>query len=738
MLRRMSVTIPITGMTVLLILSITFSFYHIQVKALRDIFWGKEITKAEDIYYIVESLIKRDSRKLTALSKALKEHNSLNEGLIYYTSSGGKTGLLKETMDNLFPELDVDICQVFDQDYKSIYSVTKNGTVKIDFSVSDLNKALDKNHNLIAAKTGKKWALIAFVKIMNQEFQTGKLAIGKWIDDDYANKIAYETEVHVSFGSKDGVIASSLPVEQRGHISRKALQDSIVDIRAIRVEDSENFKVSHYSPMELAGKVFSVIVEINTKPTYQLLEKNKNHILKLSFLILLIAISLGVSIALYTLKPLKNLKEKAKQTVLDISGEDLKEKKENEILSLIRCFDKMVETVTSHISERRDAEKALKKHKADLETKVGQRTAELKAANTKLICTIDELEERTKQTQLFNQFGDLIQACDSEKETYTLLIKFCRKLFPNDSGYLSIFEKTKKVMQVVASWGSLRVVGEDFRPNSCWAIRRGHLHFVQNPEIDPICPHIEESSSAIYICAPMIAQGEVLGMLHLRINSENEGMKAEEVEKLYFSKQMMVTSLLEHYAPPLTNLRLRETLKMQSIHDHLTGLYNRRYMIDTLEFEARRAKRHNTTLGIIMVDVDHFKNFNDMFGHEVGDSVLRELGSFLRNNIRQEDIACRYGGEEFLLILPSTSLENSRLRAEALREKIEKKLTVNHLKKIHNITVSLGVAVFPIHGDTIEETLNAADSALYLAKTNGRNRVEVGNGHSRKVNISSA
>jgi diguanylate cyclase (GGDEF)-like protein len=438
------------------------------------------------------------------------------------------------------------------------------------------------------------------------------------------------------------------------------------------------------------------------------------------------------------LRPLKNLKKKAKQTVLDISGEDIKEDKGNEILSLIRCFDKMVETVVNHISERRDAEEALKKHKAELESQVEQRTTELKTANLKLICTIDELEERTKQTQLFNQFGDLIQACDSETETYGLLIKFCKKLFPYDSGYLSIFEKAGKVMKVVASWGRLQVVDEDFKPSSCWAIRRGHLHFVQNPEIDPICPHVKGFSGSLYLCAPMIAQGEVLGMLHLQIHTEDEKPAAEEIEKLYFSKQMMVTSLLEHYAPPLTNLRLRETLKMQSIHDHLTGLYNRRYMMDTLEFEARRAKRHNTTLGIIMVDVDHFKQFNDTFGHEVGDIVLRELGSFLRNNIRQEDIACRYGGEEFILILPSTSLENSRMRAESLREKIEKKLTINHLKKIHSITISLGVAVFPLHGETIEETLNAADSALYLAKTNGRNRVEVGNGNLRKMHISSA
>jgi len=347
---------------------------------------------------------------------------------------------------------------------------------------------------------------------------------------------------------------------------------------------------------------------------------------------------------------------------------------------------------------------------------------------------VDELEQRTKLTQLFNQFGDLIQACDTEEETYNLLIKFCRKLFPTDSGYLSIFDNPRKVMKVVSSWGEIVIDNEEFKKNACWAIRRGHIHFVVNPEIEPLCPHLKNNYGYEYLCAPMIAQGEVLGMLHLRLDPDYKYLNDENREHIHNAKQMNIVSLLEHYASPLINLRLRETLKMQSIHDHLTGLFNRRYMRDTLEFEVRRAKRHNSTLGLIMVDVDYFKKFNDTYGHETGDIVLRELGSFLRNNIRKEDIACRYGGEEFILILPNTSLENSHTRAEDLREKIEKEFTINHLKKIHRITVSLGVAVFPIHGHTIEETLNAADTALYLAKTRGRNRVEVVN--SDKISVS--
>ena len=729
MIRRVSITYPTIGMAVLIILSVTFSFYYIEVKALRDILWVKETAKAEDIYYIVESLIQRDSDKLVTLSKVLKEHNGLTEGLKFFISSDGDAGSLKVVMNNLFSQLGVDICQIFDKNCKLIYGITKSGEGHSDFSDIEMDAILSSNDKLIAEKVGNKWALIDSVQIISENELYGKIMIGKWIDDDYANKIAYETEVHVSFGLADGVIASSLPPRQRMNIDNRALKDSIMDIKSIRIEHAKNFKVIHYSPMELAEKVFGLIVEIDTKSSYQLLELNKNHILKFSILILIVAISLLIAVMLYTLRPLKSLKDKAKQTVRDISGEDLEDRRENEIVSVIRFFDKMVETVTNHISERKEAETALKKHKEDLETRIEKRTTELKKANTKLIHTVDELEQRTKQTLLFNQFGDLIQACDTEEETYSLLIKFCRKLFPTDSGYLSIFNRTRNVLKVVASWGKIFIENEEFKKNACWAIRRGHIHFVQNPEIDPLCPHMKNSSDDEYLCAPMIAQGEVLGMFHLRLDPDNKDLNDEDREYIYNAKQMNIINLLEHYASPLINLRLRETLRMQSIHDHLTGLYNRRYMRDTLEFEVRRAKRHNSTLGLIMVDVDHFKKFNDTYGHEVGDIVLRELGSFLRNNIRQEDIACRYGGEEFVLIMPNTSLENSRARAEDFRKKIEKDLTINHLKKIHRITVSLGVAAFPVHGHTIEETLNAADAALYLAKTRGRNRVEIGDSY---------
>ena len=133
----------------------------------------------------------------------------------------------------------------------------------------------------------------------------------------------------------------------------------------------------------------------------------------------------------------------------------------------------------------------------------------------------------------------------------------------------------------------------------------------------------------------------------------------------------MVETMADHIALALSNLTLMDTLREQAIHDSLTGLFNRRYMEETLKRELSRAARKNVPLGIIMLDLDHFKQFNDTFGHSAGDALLRELGVFFQSHIRGEDIACRQGGEEFMLILPEASLDNTRKRAEHLGEEVK-------------------------------------------------------------------
>jgi diguanylate cyclase (GGDEF)-like protein len=164
-------------------------------------------------------------------------------------------------------------------------------------------------------------------------------------------------------------------------------------------------------------------------------------------------------------------------------------------------------------------------------------------------------------------------------------------------------------------------------------------------------------------------------------------------------------------------------LRVLSVRDPLTGLFNRRYMEETLNSEVERAQREQTTLGIIMLDVDHFKRFNDTLGHAAGDAVLRGLGELLSRNVRDTDVACRYGGEEFVLVLPGASLEVAKVRADRVREAVEELHIEHNGRTFAVITVSLGVALFPDHGEDGEALLEAADAALYRAKDKGRNQV---------------
>jgi diguanylate cyclase (GGDEF)-like protein len=217
----------------------------------------------------------------------------------------------------------------------------------------------------------------------------------------------------------------------------------------------------------------------------------------------------------------------------------------------------------------------------------------------------------------------------------------------------------------------------------------------------------------------MMAQGASLGVLLLRrpaITEANAGM----IPPPGVSRKELAVTVAGHIALALANLRLRESLRTQSIRDALTGLYNRRYLSEALEREIRRAARTSRQLAVILLDVDNFKGLNDSCGHEAGDAFLRQLGSLLQQRVREEDVACRYGGDEFVIVLTETSLETARKRARQLRDSI-KTLTIPHRGQfLTPPTVSLGAALYPDHGASGDELIRAADDALYKAKARGR------------------
>ncbi len=334
-----------------------------------------------------------------------------------------------------------------------------------------------------------------------------------------------------------------------------------------------------------------------------------------------------------------------------------------------------------------------------------------------------EREQRNREIVLLSELGGLLQTCDSIEEAYQVISRQGRKLFPDLSGAVYRLSASRSDLELVASWGEPGPwpVADFFRPEDCWGLRLGRDHCVEDPAADLLCRHVREQEPPRYICVPMMAQGEALGVLHLRVDPQMAA--AGGVSPLNEARRRLASAVAEHTAMALANLTLRETLRHQSIRDPLTGLFNRRYFEESLEREIRRARRRGMPLGVIMLDLDRFKVVNDNFGHEAGDVLLRSLGELLRRNVRGEDVACRWGGEEFAVLLPEATLEGTRGRAEELRE-VVKELKVPYQDRVLGpITVSLGVAVFPDQGLSGQSVLRAADAALYQSKAAGRDRV---------------
>ena len=338
--------------------------------------------------------------------------------------------------------------------------------------------------------------------------------------------------------------------------------------------------------------------------------------------------------------------------------------------------------------------------------------AALQEANQKLIVWVDDLEARNRESAIVNEMADFLQTCTTFEDAYSVFSHSMQKLFPDTSGAIFVISASRNLADAVSAWGSFPESEGLFAPDECWGLRRGRAHLVEDPASGLLCRHVHSPLEGGYLCIPMVAQGDALGTFHMRL--KERGIP-DPVRRL-------APIVAEHAGLALANLRLRQTLRDQAVHDQLTGLYNRRYMEEMLDREISRATRFGTPLGVVMIDVDHFKRFNDAFGHEAGDTILSALGGFLRAHTRAEDIACRYGGEELLLILPDADVDATRRKAEELLEGIRQLRVESHRQTLGPVTVSMGVASFPTHGSQGSDLVRAADLALYRAKSDGRDR----------------
>ncbi len=340
---------------------------------------------------------------------------------------------------------------------------------------------------------------------------------------------------------------------------------------------------------------------------------------------------------------------------------------------------------------------------------------EVAAANQQLRVGLDHVERGSADLRALTEYGSMLQSCMTADEALQLTKGILSNLLPGVSGSIHRIRNSHDHAELSVHWGTLAVNAPAMMPvDACWALRRGHAHHSGLGQ-EPVCPHlVDQAANVATLCVPLMAQGAQLGLLCLL-----------DPEHAYRARIGIVSAVVEHLSMTLATLSLQDRLRQQSIRDPLSGLYNRRYLEESAQRELTRCSRRGLPLSLLMLDVDNFKSFNDVHGHAGGDAVLAQFGKLLQAMSRGEDIACRFGGEEFTLILPEADLDAAGERAEAIRLAVEA-MQVPHLGKVlPQVTVSIGVAGYPSHGNTPEALLQAADEALYRAKRGGRNRIDV-------------
>lgn len=343
----------------------------------------------------------------------------------------------------------------------------------------------------------------------------------------------------------------------------------------------------------------------------------------------------------------------------------------------------------------------------------------IRESNNRLSLSLAELQRHQQELKTIKHMSDLVQTCQTRDEAYRVVELALSQLFAACSGMLFMHSGNNGYLEAVARWGQplgLTVFGRD----DCWALRQGLLHRIEpGEEADRalVCRHLPSLPAGGYLCLPLAAQGELLGNLYL------EPPQTEAPHGQPDGVQELADMVGEAITLALSSLNLRLALREQATHDPLTGLFNRRYLKETLPRELARSLRNRSPLCAVMLDIDHFKQFNDCYGHDAGDLVLKRLGALLNENLRRSDIACRYGGEELLLIMPDSALADAAQRIEQIRATVaDLKLHLNG-RDLGEVTFSVGIAEAPLHGDTMERLLKSADQALYAAKTSGRNQV---------------
>ncbi|STY29866.1 regulatory protein (GGDEF, PAS, PAC domains) [Legionella wadsworthii] len=344
-----------------------------------------------------------------------------------------------------------------------------------------------------------------------------------------------------------------------------------------------------------------------------------------------------------------------------------------------------------------------------------QNEEKMRELNEKTMETLNELKLLEHDESLLNKLNRSLQICITTEEAYPRINIIAQDLFPELSGGLSIYNQVTNQMETVVQWGNEKFLPIIFSPMDCFSIREATPNLVDDPNKSVPCAHYQTPPQGGYMALPLMVQNELIGVIHLL---------APKGKKIIQHQQDMAHSFGNIVKLAIANINLRVSLSELSIHDPLTNLYNRRYLNDVLTRELIRIAREKNNLCVALLDIDNFKSFNDTYSHLAGDEVLKSIGKLFKETFRESDIAVRFGGEEFVIVLLNTTLNNAISRMEELRDKIKNQSIYFKNNTLTHITVSIGVAEAPQHGATIDEIIKAADHALYAAKQAGKDQVK--------------
>jgi diguanylate cyclase (GGDEF)-like protein/PAS domain S-box-containing protein len=340
----------------------------------------------------------------------------------------------------------------------------------------------------------------------------------------------------------------------------------------------------------------------------------------------------------------------------------------------------------------------------------------LRQSHEQLATSLAALQIHTRDLTQLNEMNELLQSCLGEEEIHRVFGHMAHTLELGGGGMLAMARESGEGLRTVAAWGNTDGMDTEFAPDACWGIRRGQAYEPTLTTPGLYCAHYPADGSFLNLCQPLVLHGETLGLISIRAGSDID-------KAAWLRLRQLCVTLGEALKLALTNIRLREALREQATRDPLTGLFNRRYLDETLPRELHACLRDDQPLALAILDIDHFKRYNDTWGHEAGDQVLIEVSRILREHLRASDIACRFGGEELLAVMPRAELHEARERLSRIANLVRDAEIHTHDRPLPAVTFSAGIALAPLHGENPDALLRAADQALYAAKQAGRDRV---------------